>query len=144
MISITSLKTKISCAVIVALLLTSFSASHAQGSSAKTNAFERYAKKMPVQLNLSWQHEKDKQVSHFILERSFDGQSFQEAALVFTSDNDDMAAYNYADRLSAMASSEVFYRLKIVDMNGSYHYSAITAIQPEQLKSGAKQIIKLQ
>jgi len=94
-------------------------------------------------MNLSWAHPKDGQVSHFILERSFDGENFIEAALVFTSDDNAVGSYNYADRLLPLSEGSVHYRLKIVDMKGNYHYSPTTIVSSALAKDGAAIVIKI-
>jgi hypothetical protein len=73
---------------------------------------------------ISWETDSEEGSSHFIVERSVDGNQFYEAGRV------DAAGtghdYNFINSLSAAATH--FYRLKMVDIDGRFEYSNIVKV----------------
>jgi hypothetical protein len=84
--------------------------------------------KKPV---LSWISSKEENLSHYVLERSSDGRNYNEAALIFsngTTNNE--SNYQFADNaVSANSKGIVYYRLRMVDMDGKYKYSETRLIR---------------
>lgn len=78
--------------------------------------------KKPV---ISWISYKEENLSHYVLERSSDGSNYNEAALIFsngTTNNE--SNYQFADNaVSANSKGIVYYRLRMVDIDGKYKYS---------------------
>lgn len=70
-------------------------------------------------------------VSHYVLERSTDGRSFQEVGVFFAEDWGDDPEYVYADRLSSSYLGPLFYRLRVVGYDGNEIYSPFTTINAE-------------
>lgn len=127
---------------LAAVLFFSASCAHAQGLSA-ARTYHPLAKNT-LKVELGWTAGSNSETSHFILERSYDGKTFKEAALLFTAEDKDVAQYGYDDRIPAMAAEALaYYRLKIVDKKGNYVYSDNIAIQADALRQGARQIIPL-
>ncbi len=83
--------------------------------------------------SLTWITDNEKNVSHFEIERSFDGNEYtkidETKALNSISKNN----YAYQDyEVSAVNNKEtVYYRLKIMDKDGSYIYSNVIALKPQ-------------
>lgn len=74
--------------------------------------------------DLKWSTASEINTSHFVIERSFDGNIFSEAGLVFAGGNSsDRLNYSFSDNLSAVTSSVVWYRLRSVDMDGKAELS---------------------
>lgn len=117
---------------------------HAQGLSDIQRSYHHYAGKNALKIELGWAAGGNEETSHFILERSYDGEAFKEAALLFTAEDKDAPQYGYTDRIPALAAeAQVYYRLKIVDKKGNYVYSDNIIIQTDALKQGVRQIIML-
>lgn len=71
-------------------------------------------------------------VSHYVLERSTDGRSFQEAGLFFTGDGSDDSEYMFADRFRSPYLGPLFYRLRVEGLDGSEIYTPVTIINAER------------
>jgi len=87
------------------------------------------AKKNANQVVLSWSTDMEREVSHFVVEKSFDGKDFTDAGIVFTDGTSDVRReYSFKDELR-VASGLVYYRLKIVDMDGKFKRSVVRIIK---------------
>ena len=78
-----------------------------------------------------WQTVFEQNTSHFFLERSTNGQQFLSISKIDAAGNSNsLRSYSYEDRdaLGQMASKR-YYRLRMVDMDGSYRYSNTETIQ---------------
>jgi hypothetical protein len=68
--------------------------------------------------------------SHFVVQRSLDGDEFDDEALVFTEENPSpLQGYQYSDNISALNDGLIYYRLKLVDKNGRFRYSGTLAVR---------------
>ena len=88
-------------------------------------------------VNLSWVTQNETNNDRFEVERSFDELDFQTVGIIFSAgDNSNTSnSYNFNDKLSDLNGHEVaYYRLKQVDIDGNYTYSAIKVVR---LDSGA-------
>lgn len=63
------------------------------------------------------------EVSHYVLERSIDGRNYSEACVFFTSGLQEEPQYRYVDRLRNSYAGPLFYRLKVVGLDGSELYT---------------------
>jgi hypothetical protein len=63
-------------------------------------------------------------VSHYVLERSFDGRNYQEAAVFFTGEWGNEPEYFYTDKFKQSYTGPLYYRLRVVGLDGSELYSA--------------------
>jgi hypothetical protein len=79
---------------------------------------------------LDWTTSNEKDFSHFVIQRSTDGKSFDDAGMIFSDENSKAAVkgYTYTDK-AAIQSTIVYYRLKMVDIDGKYKYSEIRLIR---------------
>lgn len=77
---------------------------------------------------LQWQTAHEVNTREFIIERSLDGIQFSEAGKL-ASNNTEKNLYYYTDNLSL--SEAIFYRLKMVDRDGSYKYSQVIRVKNE-------------
>ncbi|MFI5156850.1 MAG: T9SS type A sorting domain-containing protein [Chitinophagales bacterium] len=83
-------------------------------------------------VRLSWSTDMALNSSHFVVLRSSDGSSFDEVGLVFTDgerQNNSHKAYNFSDNIEGINSRILFYRLKMVDLDGKYSYSEMLQIR---------------
>lgn len=80
------------------------------------------------QVNLTWVTLTELNSDFFQVERSVDGITFSEVGRVEAAGNaTDRIEYEYFDR--EVSGEEAFYRLKIVDLDGTFEYSEIRYIQ---------------
>jgi len=79
---------------------------------------------------LEWETANEINTSGFVVERSSDGRNFQPIGAVAPAGNSGVnSKYSYTDYdVTRQNSSTVYYRLKIVDIDGSFTYSDIVTI----------------
>lgn len=95
---------------------------------------------LPVKLNnfsaalqnektlLNWQTTQEQNSKHFIIERSTDGQNFDAIQTIAAAGSSSVVKnYNYTDNLSnaLLQYKKIYYRIKMVDLDGIYSYSII-------------------
>ncbi len=80
---------------------------------------------------LQWVTENEENTSRFIIERSLDGNNFEAIGQVGAVGNSIVTSnYEYIDNQIGLLSSQVvYYRLRIVDIDGQIAYSAVTNIR---------------
>src|SRR5689334_3300946 len=80
--------------------------------------------------NLTWVTATEKNVSHFVVEKSTDGKNFSDAGIVFAFGNtQDKKTYNFTDKINATAGSVIYYRLRTVNIDAKNQYSIIRLIR---------------
>lgn len=94
----------------------------------KLVAFQATALTNTIYLN--WTSSAESNMSHFEVERSFNGLKFQPIGTVSCLNNNLTNNYSYAD--NATEGNQIFYRLKMVDKDGPITYSGILAVQSKQ------------
>ena len=78
-------------------------------------------------VKLQWKTAQEANSHHFDIEKSYDGLHFNLVASKTAAGNSNtILTYNYTD--ANVAGGTVYYRLKLVDIDGSYSYSAVVAI----------------
>jgi trimeric autotransporter adhesin len=79
---------------------------------------------------LKWVTESEINTRHFEVERSLDGRNFEKLGIVDAGGNSfNVRAYHFIDNDATRQNSPVlYYRLKMVDRDGSYSYSNIIVI----------------
>lgn len=81
-----------------------------------------------VALNWVTGHEKD--VSHFVVERSTNGVDYTEAGIVFAYGNSTAVQnYSFPDVLNTASKGVVYYRLKMIDNQKQYQYSPVRLVR---------------
>lgn len=75
--------------------------------------------------NLSWKVADEVNLDHYELQRSFDGQSFTDISQIKAAGN---MNYSYSDDISGTTNTVYFYRLKMVDIDGSFKFSNVIKI----------------
>lgn len=77
-------------------------------------------------VQLQWQSEQEAGFSHFNIQRSFDGTTFVTIGNVNGKGNNDRSNYDYPDHdLNNRSIQKVFYRLQLIDKDGSFTYSKV-------------------
>lgn len=93
-------------------------------------------------VELGWITLWERNLSHFEIERSIDGKTFQQAGLVFGVGNSDFKTnYSFKENISELGVSIIYYRLKLVDKDGSFGYSDIRVIRIATNKSNALTVV---
>lgn len=78
-------------------------------------------------VHLKWTTDLEQHTSHFSIERSVDGVSFSAIGKVKSSGNSSsLRSYVFVD--DALLTQELYYRLKMVDLDGRYEYSPVKKI----------------
>ena len=80
--------------------------------------------------DLTWTTSSEKDVSHFSVEKSVDGQNFSQAGIVFAAGNSAaIVNYSFADKnLNTSPKGIIYYRLRSIDIDGSSELSAVRMI----------------
>jgi len=80
--------------------------------------------------NLKWTTAFESNADHFELQRSFEGRDFVPVANVAAQNSATGASYSYNDDVSDIKTAEIiFYRLKLIDKDGSFEYSNVVSIR---------------
>jgi hypothetical protein len=78
---------------------------------------------------LSWKTEDEENVSHFSLERSTNGSTFEAIATIKAIGHvNSVAKYSFND--TKIPASTTYYRLRMVDVDGKYVYSNALVVRP--------------
>jgi hypothetical protein len=72
-------------------------------------------------------------VSHFVVQRSEDGDNYEDAAMIFVPEWSarSIKRFSYADKVNSYSNDMLYYRLKIVDVSGKYQYSDVAVVPVE-------------
>ncbi|HEX6914096.1 MAG TPA: alpha-amylase family glycosyl hydrolase [Chitinophagaceae bacterium] len=83
-------------------------------------------------IRLDWTTSNENGVARFEVQRSFDGNSFTGFGLVEAKNQSAIQYYQLTDETpqAVNAAAPVFYRLKMIDKDGSFRYSSIVEIGP--------------
>ncbi len=80
-------------------------------------------------VDLRWVTSYEKNVSHFVVEKSTDGKNYADAGVVFAYGNSsDIMNYTFTDQVSKQENI-IYYRLRSVDADGKFDYSATRIIR---------------
>lgn len=93
----------------------------------KLSAFN--AKKNDTKVQLDWTTSMEKNVSHFVVQRSVDGSEYTDIGMIFTDgDSDAGRNYQFADNVKNFSKQTLYYRLKMVDLDAKFEYSPVRVI----------------
>jgi hypothetical protein len=87
------------------------------------------AKLVSGKASLKWVSSSEVNFSYYSVQRSFDGKDFSDVTMILSDGkkvND--ASYTYSESIGK-ASGLIYYRLKMVDVDGQYKYSAIRILK---------------
>lgn len=97
----------------------------------KLSNFTSQLKKNKVWLN--WSTQEEQAVNYYSVERSYDKKEFKQVAIVFPHEADAGTNNNsYNDPIKNTTASVIYYRLKLVDRNGTYKYSEARTVHKQQ------------
>ncbi|MEM6771516.1 MAG: YHYH protein, partial [Bacteroidota bacterium] len=91
-------------------------------------AFSATAKQAELTARLNWTTSNEQNVSHFAIERSSDGQTFEQVGLVGANNEAEQEQFYAFDDLVGLFGTW-YYRLKLVDLDGSFTYSPIRTVE---------------
>lgn len=78
---------------------------------------------------MNWVTGQEKKISHFVIERSFNGTNYVESGVVVAAGNSDMKrSYSYSETLTTQAGV-VYYRLRMVDTYGHFQTSEVRIVR---------------
>lgn len=81
-------------------------------------------------VSLKWTTTMEKNTSHFMVERSFDGVEYTDAAMLVTAGNSDLQRnYAFNDKVPAGTSGVIYYRLTLYDMDGRTKTSDVRIVR---------------
>jgi hypothetical protein len=79
---------------------------------------------------LTWKTSSEINTNHFIIERSTDGKNYHSEVLVFAKGNSaEINNYSFTDKLSTEFEGLIYYRLKLVDVDGNSLYSDVRILR---------------
>ena len=78
---------------------------------------------------IDWTTGEEINFSHFVIERSTNGLDYKEIAVVFGDNNAGNNAYAYTDAVNTNASGLIYYRLKMVDRDGTSKFSNVRIVK---------------
>ncbi len=85
-------------------------------------------------VELNWSTEQETNNSHFNIERSFDGRSWSTIGVIMgNGTTNQLHKYSYTDKKFEQAM--VHYRLRQVDLDGKYEFSAIKTVRNNETNS---------
>jgi len=82
-------------------------------------------------VDLSWATTSEKNISHFIIEKSLDGKNYTQAGLVFAYGNttETMIYPFFEKNIKANNNGVIYYRLSSVTNDGIIEFSQVTTVQ---------------
>jgi hypothetical protein len=103
------------------------------------SAFNASVKGTNVELN--WQTASENNSSHFIVEKSADNQHFVTVATIKAAGNSNSTSnYNYVDAKPSYFERDIFYRLQMVDKDGTKKYSSVVKARLKATATFVKKI----
>jgi hypothetical protein len=81
-------------------------------------------------VSLKWSTTMEKNASHFMIERSSDGVEYTDAAMIVAAGNSEIVRnYSFNDKVPAGNTGVLYYRLKMVDMDGRTKTSDVRIVR---------------
>jgi SprB repeat len=83
---------------------------------------------------LNWETSSEINASHFEIERSIDAKAFEK---IGSTNMNESKSYEFTDQNSSLITyhSSLFYRLKMIDLDGKFSYSKIISLRNESAES---------
>jgi hypothetical protein len=81
-------------------------------------------------INLDWVTGHEKDLTHFVIERSTNGKDYTQVGIVFALGNSTAVQnYNYPDAINTTTKGVVYYRLKLMDSRQRHQYSPVKLVR---------------
>jgi len=86
---------------------------------------------------LQWKNAKELKTSHFVVQRSENGSTFDDAAVIFVPEDEvnTIKEFKYSDKIITEGKKNIYYRLKTVDANGKEKYSSVVIVSIDKPQS---------
>ncbi len=94
----------------------------------KTSIIDFNVKKEGLYAKLHWSTTANKSAAYFEIERSLDNARFTKVGEVQRQSEEESGSYDFNDFIADPNNQPLFYRIKIVDVNGNQSYSKIVAL----------------
>jgi hypothetical protein len=83
-----------------------------------------------TKVNLTWTTSQEINTNHFVIERSYDAVNFYEAGVMFAYGHSlEVKNYSFTDNVANSPATIIYYRLRSVDIDGKFSYSATRIIR---------------
>ncbi len=82
-------------------------------------------------VKVKWNTVSEQNVAKYIVERSTDNKSFSGIGSVSSKGNGNFS-YLLADNIDELSAAKIYYRIKVIDNNGSVHYSITVSVNSKQ------------
>lgn len=105
------------------------------------NLVDFTAKASGNKVQLNWITSNEVNSSHYDVERSANGRDFEKIGTVISNNSIDQSSYAFTDNFSI--SSTIYYRLAMVDNDGSFSYSKIIAVSVKTGKAFTVQAVSV-
>ncbi|MEO5563811.1 MAG: T9SS type A sorting domain-containing protein [Chitinophagaceae bacterium] len=93
-------------------------------------------------VDLKWETASEKNVSHFVVEKSVDGKEYSDAGVVFAYGNSTAKVnYSFSDTKINATNTVIYYRLRTVNIDEKNQYSSIRVIRLEKENNKAVSIL---
>lgn len=93
-------------------------------------------------VSLCWTSETELDFSHYVVERSEDGNNFTDMAVVFGKNGTSVSnTYSCKDPNLVTATGVIYYRLRMVDLDHSFSYSPIQRIRAGENESHGRMLL---
>jgi hypothetical protein len=90
-------------------------------------------------VKLYWSAKYENEFSHFAIERSADGTTFKDLALYFTEgEHKAKNSFSYNDKYLPKNKKTLYYRLRLINKDGTFQYSAIQLVKEEDYEAQLK------
>jgi hypothetical protein len=86
---------------------------------------------------LNWVSAMEINFSHYTLQKSFDGKNFSDVTTIFsTGAQGTDFAYSYSESAAGASGGLIYYRLKMVDIDGAFKYSQVRILKTASVSAG--------
>lgn len=93
-------------------------------------------------VELNWSTSQEKNASHFTIEKSLNGTDFSDAGIIFSlGDSEQPQQYAFTDDLRTGEKGLVYYRLKMVDLDGKSQHSPIKIVRMGEEKANVSILV---
>lgn len=90
-------------------------------------------------VKLNWSAQFENEFSHFAIERSADGKTFKDLALYFTEgEQKTKTSFSYNDKYLPKNINTLYYRLRLINKDGTFQYSNLQLVKGESYDSQLK------
>lgn len=130
------MKTSGSLFIAAFLLLATTTFSQEQKAVFETAGLSHYTDGTPC-VQLAWT-KGGENTAYYLVERSADGSSFKQIALVFTAEDASFSNYQFRDKAYASAGAAAWYRIALVNANNELTYLPVKKVDVAASPAPAK------